>query len=282
MTTLSTAQSTESGQAAALAKADMSGAALHPAFDRDKFLLKQKRLALTEKYAVSDEGGRQILNVQREAHHLRQVAALLAGTIAGFVGIAIAITPVILFVDGMTTPDWLLATLIILAIAIGAFAGIAVGLWLRPKRNVGFFTDQSMSEQVMTILQDKKFVFINATYTAADANLELLGWYRKNYLYDIFRKRWYVYGPSGELVCVAMEDSIWKSILRRIAREYLPLIRTNFILLAPDMTTKLGEFNRRFTLFDQYVLDLTPDTARRFDRRLAAGLGVLLDTGERR
>jgi hypothetical protein len=44
----------------------------------------------------------------------------------------------------------------------------------------------------------------------------------------------------------------------------------------------LGEFNRKFTLFDRYVLDLSADPDRAFDRRVALALGVMLDTGERR
>jgi hypothetical protein len=50
-----------------------------------------------------------------------------------------------------------------------------------------------------------------------------------------------------------------------------------------DKTEKTrGEFNRNFTLFDRYVLDLSRDRPRLIDRRLAIALGVLLDTGENR
>jgi hypothetical protein len=45
---------------------------------------------------------------------------------------------------------------------------------------------------------------------------------------------------------------------------------------------KLGEFNRKFTLFDRYVLDMTADTSRAIDRRIALALGVMLDACERR
>jgi len=44
----------------------------------------------------------------------------------------------------------------------------------------------------------------------------------------------------------------------------------------------VGEFNRKFTLLDRYVLDLKADGARVLDRRVALALGVMLDTGERR
>ena len=53
-------------------------------------------------------------------------------------------------------------------------------------------------------------------------------------------------------------------------------------IYVPDGTTELGRFNRKLTLFDKYVLDMTSDGARTLDRRIAVALGVLLDTGERR
>jgi len=43
-----------------------------------------------------------------------------------------------------------------------------------------------------------------------------------------------------------------------------------------------GEFNRKLTILDRYVLDMRADTTRSLDRRIALALGVMLDTGERR
>jgi hypothetical protein len=44
----------------------------------------------------------------------------------------------------------------------------------------------------------------------------------------------------------------------------------------------VAEFNRKFTILDRYVLDLSKDSARVLDRRVALAMGVMLDTGERR
>ena len=60
------------------------------------------------------------------------------------------------------------------------------------------------------------------------------------------------------------------------------LLRTNFIIQRPGDDRVIGEFNRRLTFFDRYVLDLSADREHALDRRLAVALGVLLDTGERR
>jgi hypothetical protein len=62
------------------------------------------------------------------------------------------------------------------------------------------------------------------------------------------------------------------------------LLRTNFVIVDGSNPggLVLGEFNRKFTLFDRYVLDLSLDPTRSLDRRVAVALGVMLDTGERR
>jgi hypothetical protein len=54
------------------------------------------------------------------------------------------------------------------------------------------------------------------------------------------------------------------------------------VILRPDGVTELGEFKRKLTILDRYVLDLGADRARTLDRRIAVAMGVMLDTGERR
>jgi uncharacterized protein YxjI len=276
MTDAVTAVPTPSGESTL---ADSAGAA-DRLFRRDRFLLHQKHFSLTEKYAVFDEAGHQIAFVKREAHHLRQIGALLAAIVAGLLVGGLMIAATMVLVD--ERQETLILVLVLTSAVLGIASMVVVGIWLMPKRHINFFTDEQMRHQVLKVFQDQKVAFINATYTIADADLNLLGWCRKNYLYNLIRKRWYVYDAEGRDVCVVLEDSVWRSIVRRVARDVLPLMRTNFIILTPDQESKLGEFNRRFTLLDKYVLDLTHDREGRLDRRLAIAIGVLLDTGERR
>ena len=73
------------------------------------------------------------------------------------------------------------------------------------------------------------------------------------------------------------------SLLRRLLRgSFFGLLRTNFIFVTTDEETVFGEFNRSFTVLDRYVLDLSADPDRNFDRRIALAMGVLLDTAEGR
>ncbi len=107
-----------------------------------------------------------------------------------------------------------------------------------------------------------------------------IGSLRKNVLFDYIRRRWQVNNANGLQLCMAKEDSIILSLLRRTGIPIFLFLRTNFIFLRGEEV--IGEFNRKLTLLDRYVLDLTADRERVFDRRVALALGVMLDTGERR
>jgi hypothetical protein len=164
----------------------------------------------------------------------------------------------------------------------GIAAAVALGISLSPKRHIYVYTDDSKERLLLEVFQDKKVQIIHATYTVKDPVDGLLGRFEKNYLYNLFRKKWTVAAPDGTLIVVAREDSLILSLLRRFLGPMLGFLRTNFIICRPDTDQVIGEFNRRMTVFDRYVLDLTADRGHLLDRRLAIALGVLLDTGERR
>jgi len=245
-------------------------------FSRDRFLLRQKLLALTETYRVFDEQGRPIMFVKREGHHLRQLVAAVA---AVFVALAFIVGGIGVSSTVKQPLDFIFATG---GIVLGVIAAVAVAVWLGPKRHIGIFADESMKSDLLKIYQDQKMAFVNATYTVADPEYNLIGWFRKNHFLSIFRKRWFGYNADGEQLCLVLEDSVFLSILRRVLGQYGAMIRTNFNIFLPDGQTKLGEFNRKHTILDKYVLDLTADRGRTIDRRLALALGVLLDTAEKR
>ena len=128
--------------------------------------------------------------------------------------------------------------------------------------------------------QDAKFQLFVATYTVKDPAGKVLALLSKNYLYNAIRKRWYCHAPGGALLCTIKEDSIVLSIARRLLGPMLGLLRTNFVLLSDGM--QIGQFDRQFTLFDRYVLDVSSDMRGILDRRVALAIGVMLDTGESR
>lgn len=247
------------------------------AFNRDKFLLRQKLLSISQKYYVWDEEGNTVLFIERPANFLRNAFALLVAAIT-------AIAVIILFfgLAAALGEGALSGLLLLIGIPGGIVAALAVGVALSQKRHVTFYRDDTKRERLLEVLQDQKFEFLTATYTVNDAQGKQLAKFRKNYLYDIFRKRWNCYTPDGATLCVAKEDSIILALLRRVLGTFYGLLRVNFVIFRGTSEQVLGEFNRKFTLLDRYVLDMTPDAKQWLDRRVAIALGVMLDTGERR
>jgi uncharacterized protein YxjI len=248
-----------------------------PVFDRDIFLLRQKHLAINEKYTVSDETGAPIVFVERPAHLLRNLLALIVGLVAMIAAVTAVVAGAMTLggkeaVGPASMLAWPLAflTLIVVASAVSK------------KRHITFYRDERKKERLLEIRQDKKIQLITATYTVRDAHGQPLARLRKNYLYNIFRKRWEIRTLADQLAFLVKEDSIILSLLRRVLGPMYGLLRTNFIFCAADGRSVLGEFKRKMTILDRYALDLKRDRHRKLDRRLALAMGVMLDTGERR
>ena len=247
-----------------------------PIFGRDVFLLRQQALRVNERYDLTDEQGKPILFVERPAHFLRNLGALLGGVAAGFIWLFALIG----LADAIGTG--VVSNIVSMLGIVGCLViALVVGMTLSKKRHVTFYTSQDRSVRVLEVLQEKKFAFLDATYTVQGADGLVLARLRKNYLYNFIRRKWEVLAPGGTAEWVAREDSMILSLMRR----YVPLmglLRTNFIFQPAGGQQVVGEFRRRMTILDRYVLDLKADPKRAFDRRVAVALGVMLDTGERR
>jgi uncharacterized protein YxjI len=266
---------------------DESGDAggLHPAFDRDRFLFRQKLMTLSEKYEVWDDEGRPILFIERPAHVGRQLLALM-GTIGVFLVTFALAMAVILGLSGPNQVSGAVAALFAILLVLCFVLPVVTFVVLSPKRHISFYADETKGELLLRVLQDRKFQPVVATYTVLDPEGQCLGRMKKNYLHNFIRKRWDVRdAQDSRLLLIAREDSLLLSLLRRVLGAFMGFLRTNFILVVPqggDVEAMRGEFNRNFTIFDRYVLDLSRDRPRIIDRRLAVALGVLLDTGEHR
>lgn len=247
-----------------------------PIFGRDVFLLRQQALRINERYKVTDESGKPILFVERPAHFLRNV-------FAAFASFAVAATWIALLTSAA---DQLgkgpLSNLVAIIGVVGFFPILMIaGMKLSKKRHVSFYTGEDKQTCVLEVLQDQKLHFINATFTVLGADGTVLARLRKNYLFNLIRRKWDIMDPMGRVVWVAREDSIILSLVRRVV-PFMGLLRTNFIFQRAGSDAVLGEFRRKMTILDRYALDLTADRARAFDRRIAVAIGVMLDTGERR
>jgi uncharacterized protein YxjI len=249
-----------------------------PVFDRDLFLLRQQMLRISEKYDVGDEKGQNIIYIERPAHLLRNLGAVLAAVIVWF----LVFSAFAAVADQAPPQSATRGILTVLGVVLAFVGAIAVGIPLSAKRHVTFYRDASKRDRLIEVLQDKKWQPITMTYTVRDFRGKPLARLAKNILYNLIRKRWYVFAPDGRLSHVAKEDSVILSLLRRFLGPLFGLLRTNFIILRADSEDVIGEFKRKFTILDRYVLDMSADPQRTMDRRVALALGVMLDTGERR
>jgi hypothetical protein len=160
---------------------------------------------------------------------------------------------------------------------------IVVAISLSPLRHVTIYRDDSRAEKLVDILQVNRWQLPTAYYRVTDGQGVELARFSKNYLWNFIRRRWNLLNPDGSVLGVAKEDSMILSLLRRVAPNIIAVfMRTNFIICAGPGDRVIGEFNRKFTLFDRYVLDMSADREHLMDRRVAVALGVMLDTGERR
>lgn len=255
------------------------------AFDRDRFLLRQKRLSINEIYDVRDDRDASLLYVRRPTYPFRRILAILAGllVIFGLLGASLALAFAV-HGEGKAAGSPLGGIITGVGMLLAMVAGFVTIIALSPKRHVSFYRDPSRQECVLEVLQDSKFMPIRRNFTVVDPKAGPIGRMSKNILFDLFRKRWRVNDSEGEPVCTAFEDSIILALLRRFLGPLFGLLRTNYVIVrgADADGDRLGEFNRKLTLFDRYVLDLSADPLRSLDRRLAVALGVMLDTGEKR
>ncbi|MGH7314403.1 MAG: hypothetical protein ACREJV_14595 [Candidatus Rokuibacteriota bacterium] len=253
--------------------APRAAADVDPAFDRDLFLLRQRLLTVRTKYEVWGEDGVPVCFVERPTYPVR---TFLAYVIA-FVAATLVLERTVLRGAAGSAGD-------LLALALAGLVFFVVATSARPKRHVTVYRDDSRGEVLLRIWQDQRVALLTRTYTVSSASRAVLARLRKHHVHNLVRKRWYVETPGGQRVALAVEDSIVLSLLRRLVGPLFGLLRTNYVLMTGGVAdgVVVGEFNRKLTLLDRYVLDLRPDPDRRLDRRVALALGIMLDTGERR
>jgi uncharacterized protein YxjI len=257
--------------------APLADEVLDGAFARDRFLLRQKAFAINQKYEVWDEQGQPILFVERPAHLARNLGGMLAGLVAGGLVLGVGFLLLrLLFGDDPQQMGLLVLSVVILLAAAGA-AVVVVATALGAKRHITFYRDASKGERLLEVLQDEKWAILVQHFTVQDAAGRPFARFTKNFLWDILQKRWLCDALDGSPLCVAKEE-FWHALLSRTLGKLFPM---SFNFYTPE-GAQIGVFNRKFTLLDRYVLDLTGDPRRSLDRRVALAMGVMLDTGERR
>lgn len=267
---------------------DVPGVALQadPAFDHDTFLLRQRVLSIAQAYDVRGADNEELLFVRRPTHLLWTILAILAGVVAFFIaGGAVAAAGFGAFrAMGVVERPEFVGPLFFAVAFVAVLAALVTVVAIVPKRHVYFHRDPKSQETLLEIHQDSKLMPIRPRFTLVCPQQGPIARFSKNVFVSLLRKRWWCHDMEGKAICTAYEDSIILSLLRRLFGTLYGLLRTNYVIVRGQDADgeRLGEFNRKLTLFDRYVLDLKADPTRSLDRRIALALGVMLDTGDGR
>ncbi len=145
--------------------------------------------------------------------------------------------------------------------------------------NIHVYDNDSKEVELLTIKDKSVFDFNAGMEVKNPTTGEVIGSFKRDAMSSILRRTWRIMDGKGRDIGSAMEDSMGKALIRR----FLPLgalLKTDFVIEMGNR--EIGKFIRRWTIGDKYILDLSSDPSRLFDRRMAVALGILLDSAEAR
>ncbi len=240
-------------------------------FSHNIYWIKQKKIAINEKYFIRDKDNNDLLFSLRKAYVMRWI-------LSKFIFIFI----VWLFIYWWMKIWWEeKIAILMISLILWIFFGTFMAIFIYPKKHILFFKNEKdiKWESEFEIKEDSTFQMINKTYTMVNKNKEVICKFRKNIFTNIFRKKWHMIFDWKHLEI--KEDSIFLGLLRRFI-PFGKLIRTNFIFIDAKNQDNLWIFKRKFELFDNYTLDLSNDVDYRIPRQLSIWMAILLDTWEKR
>ena len=146
------------------------------------------------------------------------------------------------------------------------------------KEDIRFYADESQTEELFRI-KARSLMEFGGRYDVTTPEGEKIGVLGKVFGKSLLRSTWSIMDADEQELAVAKERSVPVAILRRAidAVPYGDFIPIPFHFTIDDGDTHIGDLNRRFGVRDTYDLDVSGDTERRIDRRLAVSLGIALD-----
>jgi len=153
------------------------------------------------------------------------------------------------------------------------------------KEQIRFYADEGETQELFHIQARTWLDTGGSKYDVVDAQQGNIGLLEHVFGKSLFRSTWRVSSPLEEELAIARERSQLMAIARRVI-DFVPdiggliPIPYNFEILAGERV--IGGMDRKFQLRDRYILDLTPDTEKVLDRRLAIALAIGLDTLQNR
>ena len=146
------------------------------------------------------------------------------------------------------------------------------------KEDIRFFADENEARELWRI-KARSLMEFGGRYDVTTPEGEKIGVLGKVFGKSLLRSTWSIMDANEQELVVAKERSVPIAILRRVidAVPYGDFIPIPFHFTIDDGASHVGDLNRRFGLRDTYDLDVSGDTERRIDRRLAVSLGIALD-----
>ena len=156
------------------------------------------------------------------------------------------------------------------------------------KEDVRFFTDQTMSTELMRIKARQRFD-PTATYDVTAPDGSIIGRFSKVFGASLLRSTYRLFDADGQEVAIATEQNLFIALFRRLVgfvpnlgnfANWLP-IPYHFVFKRGDQV--IGHHKRQlWKLKDTYTLDLTADAAKTLDRRLVLAIAVAMDAFQAR
>jgi len=152
------------------------------------------------------------------------------------------------------------------------------------REDIRFYGDEGETQELFRIAARSVLDIGGSRYDVL-AGGERIGFLWHKFKESLIRTTWHVGGPNEEELALARERSLVGAVLRRVI-DFVPEyggwipIPYNFDFLVDGNV--VGRMDRKFKLRDQYVLDLSGDTDRKVDRRVAIALAIALDALQNR
>jgi hypothetical protein len=138
------------------------------------------------------------------------------------------------------------------------------------------YTDDSKTSEVFRIREHQLL-----HYDVTDASGVVIGQLAKPVRKSLLRSTWRLHDPEGNEIGWAQDRSLLGSLIRRMIR-LIPIVG-EFRLPIPfhfdsyQRQARIGGLERLLGLRDRYRLDLSADTDRTIDRRVALALAIAVD-----
>jgi len=171
-------------------------------------------------------------------------------------------------------------------------------LWAKRKRvglktNIMIWESEDTSENKnVLLLKDEARLDSFGKFSIIDPTTnEKLAVLKRHFFRSLLREKWTIRDPkTDEELITVQARSLPISLVRNL--RWLPILNSldffiQFIRLQWDFVDKvtekrIGYFDRKLTIGDNYILSIEEDTEGKIDSKVAISLGIILDSAESR